>query len=428
MTGTVHVIGAGLAGLSAAVTLARAGTPVSVYEAAGQAGGRCRSLHDTTLDALIDNGNHLVMAGNRATFAYLDALGARDRLATTGPAAFPFVDLETGERWTVRPNGGPIPWWLFSPSRRAAGTRAADYLGAFRLAFAGKDDTVEALLAKPETVYRRLWEPLATSALNTDPSEGAAKLLWPVLTQTFLRGEAWCRPYVADEGLSPCFIDPALAFLETAGATVSFNHRVRELKIDRDRLTGFETTRGAVALGPSDAAILAVPAPAAAALLPDLAAPTDSRAIVNAHFRLDYAPALPDGARFLGLVGGAAQWIFVRDDIASITVSAADDLAAKPNEEIADILWGDLAQALDLPHADRPPCRIINERRATFAQTTAVAASRPKSSTGVTNMFLAGDWTDTGLPATIEGAIQSGTRAAALSAASQSREGRQKLP
>jgi len=417
---TVHVIGAGLAGLSAAVTLARAGASVAVYEAAGHAGGRCRSLFDTTLDALIDNGNHLVMAGNRATFAYLDAIGARDRLATTGPAAFPFFDLATGERWTVRPNGGPLPWWLFSRSRRAAGTRALDYLGAFRLAFARDEDTVDRLLAKPETVYRRLWEPLATSALNTDPTEGAAKLLWPVLTQTFLRGEAWCRPYVADEGLSPCFIDPALALLDSAGATISFNHRVRALQQSDGRLVGLDTTRGSVAFGADDTAVLAVPAPAAAALLPDLAAPTDSRAIVNAHFRLDHAPTLPDGARFLGLVGGTAQWIFVRGTIASITVSAADALAVKDNDEIAGILWGDLARALELADDRPPPYRIINERRATFAQTTAAAANRPKTCTSVTNMYLAGDWTDTGLPATIEGAIQSGVHAAALAGASQS--------
>jgi predicted NAD/FAD-dependent oxidoreductase len=309
---------------------------------------------------------------------------------------------------------------MFSPARRVAGTRAFDYLAAFRLAVARSDDTVERLLSRPETVYRRLWEPLATSALNTDPSEGAAKLLWPVLTQTFLRGEAWCRPYVADEGLSPCFVDPALAVLDAAGASVSFNRRVRGLEQKGGRLTGFDTTRRPVTVAATDAVVLALPAPAAKALLPDLAAPTDSRAIVNAHFRLDAAPTLPDGARFLGLVGGTAQWIFVRGNIASITVSAADALAGQSNDVIAETLWHDLASALDLDPTSMPPNRIINERRATFAQTTAAAANRPKTRTSVTNLFLAGDWTDTGLPATIEGAIQSGARAAALAGASQS--------
>ena len=180
---------------------------------------------------------------------------------------------------------------------------------------------------------------------------------------------------------------------------------------------------GPVVLGESDTAILAAPAPVAASLLPGLNAPVESRAIVNAHFRLDHAPTLPEGARFLGLVGGTAQWIFVRGDIASITVSAADDLAAKPNDEIAKTLWHDMARALGLPEDAQPTCRIINERRATFAQTTAAAASRPESCTSVTNLYLAGDWTDTGLPATIEGAILSGSRAAGLSRPSQSRDG-----
>lgn len=414
MKPTVHVIGAGLAGLSAAVRLARTGVSLHLHEAAGHAGGRCRSLHDPILDRLVDNGNHLVMAGNRATFAYLDAIGARDRLVTTGPAAFPFLDLETGERWVVRPNGGPLAWWLMSPSRRVPNTRAIDYLKVLRLAFARDEDTVADLLSQPDSVYRRLWEPLATSALNTDPSEGAAKLLWPVLTRTFLRGEAWCRPYVADTGLSPCFIDPALDLLTSRGATIHFNRRVRAIESEGDRLVAFDTTRGRVPLDQGSAVILALPAQATADLLPHLAAPVESRAIVNAHFRLGQAPRLPEDARFLGLVGGTAHWIFVRDDVVSITVSAADALAERDNREIADILWADLANALDLTGAMPDAHRIINERRATFAQTPAAAANRPGARTPMANLFLAGDWTDTGLPATIEGAILSGSRAASL--------------
>ncbi len=408
-----HVVGAGLSGLAAAVALARAGVAVSLYEAAGQAGGRCRSFHDRTLDRQIDNGNHLVMAGNTATFAYLDAVGTRDQLVSRG-ATFPFLDLASGERWTVRPNRGRLPWWFLAPSRRVAGSRAFDYLAALKLAFAGPEATVESVLANPPTVYRRLWEPLATSALNTDPSEGAASLLWPVLTQTFLRGADWCRPFVADAGLGPAFVEPALAHIATAGAEVRFNQRLRGLEDEGGRVTGLNTSQGVVPVASGEGVVLAVPPASADALLPGLSPPTESRAIVNVHFRLGTPPRLPEDARFLGLVGGTAQWIFVRDDVAAITVSAADALAAQDNDAIAATVWQDMAKALALPDGPMPPHRVINERRATFAQTPAAARLRPGAATAYANLWLAGDWTDTGLPATIEGAIQSGQKAARL--------------
>src|SRR6185295_16003970 len=103
-----HIIGAGLAGLSAAARLAAKGVRVAVYEATSQAGGRCRSYHDPQLDMTIDNGNHLVLSGTDAALGFLDLIGARDRLIGPGNAHFPFVDLATGERWTIRPNDGPI--------------------------------------------------------------------------------------------------------------------------------------------------------------------------------------------------------------------------------------------------------------------------------------------------------------------------------
>ena len=409
MSGRCFVVGAGLAGLSAALGLARAGRAVAVFEAAGRAGGRCRSFFDATLECEIDNGNHLVMAGNRKTLAFLDAVGARGRLAAVG--AFPFLDLATGASWTVRVRRGLPPFPVFGGSRRIPGTGPLDYLRALRLARAGAEDTVAALLGAPESAYRRLWTPLATAVLNIHPEEGSALLLRSVFARTFLRGG--CRPYVADRGLAHCFVDPAVAAVRASGGEFLFNSRVRVLETRNDRIGRIVTTRETVPVDAGDSVVLAVPPSAASALFPELRVPAGDRAIVNAHYRLDGPPALPGGERILGLIGGTAQWIFARGRVASVTVSAADALASRPNSEIARILWTDVAAALDLDAGRLPPARIVNERRATFAQTPSGARARPGTRTRLGNMFLAGDWTDTGLPATIEGAILSGRRAAA---------------
>ena len=407
MSSHTHVIGAGLAGLSAAVRLAGEGREVTVYEAAGHAGGRCRSYHDSALDRLIDNGNHLVLSGNRHIFAYLNEIGSTHTLAVTAPAAFPFLDLQTATRWTVRPGPGAIPWWLFSPARRIPGTRFGEYLQVLRLARAGNDVTVAQCLDRDNTLYRRFWEPLAVSVLNTQAHEGAAWLLWPVLRQTFGRGEAACRPCLARVGLSETFVDPALALLGKKGCSVRFNHRLRSMEISKLRITGLSFGGERVGIHPGDNIILAVPPSAAAGLVPGLAVPAGNRAIVNAHFRLEKSR---DDLAFLGLVGGASQWLFTRRDVASVTVSAADDLAEESADSIARTLWSEVARALDLG-GEMPIYRVVKEKRATFAQTPANMSLRPQAQTGVSNLFLAGDWTDTGLPATLEGAVKSGRKA-----------------
>src|SRR5438270_10025217 len=122
MARTVHVVGAGLAGLAAAVRLAERGVGVAVHEAASQAGGRCRSYHDPALDMMIDNGNHLLLSGNHATRSYLETIGGEGGLVGPARAEFAFVDLATGARWTVRINPGRLPWWIFDARRRVPGT------------------------------------------------------------------------------------------------------------------------------------------------------------------------------------------------------------------------------------------------------------------------------------------------------------------
>jgi len=411
----IHIIGAGLAGLACAVELAKRGYPSVVHEAARQAGGRARSFHDETLDRVIDNGNHLMLSGNRAVMGYLDTIGARGTLIAPARARIPFLDLATGERWTLRPNAGPLGWWIFAPSRRVPGSRARDYLQALRLARAGPGATVADCFDAARPLYRRLWEPLAVAALNTAAAEGAAHLLWPVVRETLLRGEAYMRPCIARDGLSDTLVTPALAYLEAKGAQVRLGARVRAIELSGGRAAAITVGQDTIALGPDDAVVVAVPPAAAQALLPGCPAPPASRAIVNAHFKLA-APIEPPGAMagapLLGLIGGVAQWLFLRGEIASVTISAAEDYVDREAEALAPLIWADVAAALDLPAAPVPPVRIVKEKRATFAQTPEALDLRPGATTSYPNLFLAGDWTDTGLPATIEGAVRSGLRAA----------------
>ena len=405
----VHVVGAGLAGLAAALSLTAAGVAVTLHEAAPQPGGRCRSYFDRALGCRIDNGNHLLLSGNRATFALLDEIGARDTM--TGPAAplFPFVDLGTGERWTLRPNLGPVPWWMLLPSRRVPGMRLLDALPALRLRRARPSQTVADLLnpdpAHPSALYRRLLEPLAVAALNTPPEEGSAKLLGAIVTETLAAGGRACIPAFPREGLSESFIDPAVATLRARGATVRTGARIAGLETDGGRATSLDGIR----LAPNEGVILAVPAPVATALLPGLTAPERFQAILNVHYRID---ADPGPAGFIGLIGGTAEWLFIKPGVVSITISAGNRAIDTPPDALAQQVWGDVHTALQLTQPI-PPYRVVKEKRATFAATPEQEALRPGTRTALANVTVAGDWTATGLPATIEGAIRSGRAAAA---------------
>jgi squalene-associated FAD-dependent desaturase len=404
------VIGAGLAGLSAAVALARQGREVRIIEASAQAGGRCRSYHDGVLDMTLDNGNHFILSGNHATFDYLRTIGSADRMVGPEEATLDFLDLRDGARWRIRPNQGLVPWWLTMPGRRVAGTRLAEYLPLLRLLNAPAGATVGEVLPCKGPLWDRLIGPFLLGALNTEPREGSAALAGAVIRESLARGGRAYRIRIAHPTLSAAFVDPALAFLAARRVRVRFGEPVRALTLEDGRVTGFTAADEETTLGPDDQVILAVPPWIAPTLVPDLVAPDRFSTIVNGHF----AHPGPRGAPpMVGVIGGLAEWVFAFEDRLSVTISGADRLANEDREDLAKRMWADVA-AVHRLGPDLPPWRIVKERRATFAATPGQNARRPGAATRWSNLHLAGDWTATGLPATIEGAIRSGRAAAAL--------------
>ncbi|MDH7974705.1 FAD-dependent oxidoreductase, partial [Sphingomonas sp. AR_OL41] len=226
-------------------------------------------------------------------------------------------------------------------------------------------------------------------------------------------GGAAMRPRIAEPTLAAAFVDPALAWLARGGASVTLGQRLRGLTFDGARIIALDFGDGPVAVAADEPVVLAVPPWVAATLVPGLTVPDDFRAIVNAHFAFTPPAGTP---AMLGVIGGTAEWIFAFPDRLSVTVSAAEHLVDCDREELARAFWADIAAVHRLP-ATLPPWQIVKEKRATFAATPAQDARRPTATTRWNNLFLAGDWTQTGLPATIEGALRSGAVAARLASA-----------
>jgi len=411
MVGRVHVVGAGLAGLSAAVRLALAGINVSVHETAKHAGGRCRSFYDATLDATIDNGTHLLLSGNREVLNYVDLIGGGGALRQAPRAAFDFNDVSSGAEWRVdlgASNGVSLIRWLFDPKRQPPGLKPLAFARDLWALARADDHSVAACLDPSSELFRTFWRPLCLAVLNGEPDESAARLLWAMLRASVLKGGAFARPVLAPDGLGSALVDPALALFEAQGVEVHFQRRITSLDGEGARVGAIGFANAAEVLSDVDAVILAAPHQNVSDLVSGIDAPAGSNAILNVHYRVENGV---DEPRMLGMVGGQVEWLFQRGAIVSITVSGANAWMDKDTDAIAHALWPEVAKALDLG-GDPLAYRVIKERRATFAATPASLAHRPATRTHLKNLYLAGDWTDPGLPATLDSAVKSGRLAA----------------
>jgi squalene-associated FAD-dependent desaturase len=408
----IHVIGAGLAGLAAAVQLQRRGAQVVLHEAAREAGGRCRSYYDPKLGATIDSGNHMMMSGNVATLNYVRAIGAADELVGPAQPEYPFVDLATRARWTVRMSPGRLPWWIFDANARVPNTGPSDYLALVPLLFAKPGRSVAQTMRCNGPLWDRLLRPLFLAMLNVEPREASAELTGAMVRETLFAGGLACRPLVAKNGLGSAFVDPALRLLQHGGAAIRLGSRLKDMEFadtGPGRISALNFADERIAIEANQAVVLAVPPEIAQTLVPGVRSPNRFASTLSVHFAVEPPFGM---APITGLLNATADWLFAFEGRVSVTVNAAERLLDTPHEALAKTIWAEVAQAAGLPAEPMPAWQVVMEKRATFAALPDRETLRPGTRTRWNNLMLAGDWTATGLPATIEGAIRSGQKAA----------------
>lgn len=425
----VTIIGGGLAGLSSAVFLHKKGYNVQLFESSPKLGGRAYSFYDREKDLYFDNGQHILAGWYENTFEYLKAIGSYDKLDFQSNLEVNFYDTSKNS-YNLKTYNLPAPFNLLFGLLNFKALSFSDKLSVLKIYKIFTDKSIEKLenvaellkvIKQTPTLIEYFWEPFILAVFNAKPENINCKIFLEILKNGFSK-KSFSNLVIPKVNLNELFIDDALAYFEKNDIKIFEKEKISRL-VFKDNTIDYAVTESGIKIK-SDYYISAV----SFFRFKELFEINDynqyfkgrgnlhSSSIISLHlfFENEVPADLLKNNSFgmTGLIGTKVQWIFKRNPKhLSLVISASDfldELTDESNETIYKNCLSELSKCLkgfdDLIVKDY---KIIKEKRATFIPDNESINERPDQKTDIQNFFIAGDWTDTGLPATIESAIKS---------------------
>jgi len=417
------VIGGGIAGLTSAAYLIKQNIKVTLLESTPKLGGRAYSFTEQKSNDIIDNGQHILMGCYSDTLHFLKLIGAKKNFIYQNSLRVNFL---TKEGLQVRLNSfTPIyPLNLLFALLNFTVITFAERLSllkfVIKLPFIShqrlSDKNVRDWLKEEkqsDDTIKSLWEIIAVGALNTNIDKASAFMFREILMKIFFNGNFASTIILPKYGLSDAYVKNAKEFIESSGGKIKLSSTVKEIIIDENKVVEVKTTDEVYK--DFDCVITAIPFYALNNIFPELFGNKkmefEYSSILNIHIWLKNNPMKE---KFYGLIDSPVHWIFNKGYHINLVISDADYLIDKSTEEIYQMCVSELIKYTKLEESDILRYKVLKEKKATFIPSIKITNTRPSSKTKITNLFLAGDWTDTGLPSTIESAVKSGRIAAEL--------------
>ena len=436
----IIIIGGGFAGLAAAVDLAEKGKRVLLLERRSFLGGRAYSIKDKVTGDTVDNGQHLMMGCYHHTLNFLNKIGAADKLKFQPSPRVDFIHPTLGTASFTCPNL-PAPLHLLAGLSRLKTISWLDRIKALRVGFSlqlmnGNRNRLANIsvkqwldeLGQSEQIQNNFWHPMALATLNERPEIASADMFAAVIEQGFMRKKSDSTMVISRVGLSELYTEDAMKFIEARGGEIRMNASVKNIEIENGAIKSVLLSNDEKIA--AEAVISSVPYFMLKEMMDEALIEEHFPAVKNfvsapiVSINLWYANSVMD-SEFVGLLDSPIEWVFNKNAIGgappsglhhcALVISGAHEAAKMTKEVLVELAISEMQK--NFPNAkNQTPVHsyVIKEQYATISHTVGVATQRPTQQTGIRGFFLAGDWTATGLPATIESAVKSGQRCAEI--------------